>query len=240
MAADASKMKRGRTWEKEETVLLLEKWGDQNIQHRLKECSRKNPIWLEISRYLKASGYEDREYDSCKTRLHTLVSTYRGYKDACNKTGNATPKKQPPFYKELDDILADKPSTRPAVLINSIQMATTTSAEAMDDDIDRDDLSFDDCERDENQLDDENSSCVEGQNNEECPPKRKRRKPSNQELLMDRMDECMSSFMSYQQEADHLFCEAEKERERREGEREEKRRKEDQEFLLKLASILKK
>jgi len=57
---------------------------------------------------------------------------------------------------------------------------------------------------------------------------------------MDRMDECMSSFMSYQQEADHLFCEAEKERERREGEREEKRRKEDQEFLLKLASILKK
>ncbi|KAK3745702.1 hypothetical protein QZH41_007916 [Actinostola sp. cb2023] len=123
---------------------------------------KKTPIWLEISRYLKASGYEDREYDSCKTRLHTLVSTYRGYKDACNKTGNATPKKQPPFYKELDDILADKPSTRPAVLINSIQMATTTSAEAMDDDIDRDDLSFDDCERDENQLDDENSSCVEG------------------------------------------------------------------------------
>jgi len=162
MAADASKMKRGRTWEKEETVLLLEKWGDQNIQHRLKECSRKKPIWLEISRYLKASGYEDREYDSCKTRLHTLVSTYRGYKDACNKTGNETPKKQPPFYKELDDILADKPSTRPAVLINSIQMATTTSAEAMDDDIDRDDLSFDDCERDENQLDDENSSNVEG------------------------------------------------------------------------------
>lgn len=140
-------------------IVINRKMGNENIQQRLKECSRKNPVWVEMSNYLKASGYEDREYDSCKTRIHTLISTYRNYKDACNKTGNAAPEKQPPFYKELENILADKPATRPAVLINSIP-TTSTTGEAIADD--RDD-SLDD---DENQLFDEqcdeNSACVEG------------------------------------------------------------------------------
>ena len=46
--------------------------------------------------------------------------------------------------------------------------------------------------------------------------------------------------VSYQQAADRDFLAAEEARERREEEREEKRRKEDQEFLLKLAQVLRK
>ena len=46
--------------------------------------------------------------------------------------------------------------------------------------------------------------------------------------------------MEYQQAADESFFEAEAGRERREEERTEKRRKEDQEFLLKLAQVLHK
>jgi len=57
---------------------------------------------------------------------------------------------------------------------------------------------------------------------------------------MGKIDDTMNAFMVYQQEADQLFLEAEKERESREEKREDKRRKEDQEFLLQLASILKK
>ena len=45
--------------------------------------------------------------------------------------------------------------------------------------------------------------------------------------------------MEYQQQADRLFLEAERERECKEEQREEKRRKEDQEFFLKLAKVLK-
>lgn len=110
--------KRGRTWEKEETLVLLEKWGEDNVQERLKECKRKKPIWEEISGHVKASGYEDRESESCKTRIHTLVSAYRTYKDQTSKTGTATAKK-PPFFSELDDILSDKPATRPLMVLNS-------------------------------------------------------------------------------------------------------------------------
>lgn len=57
---------------------------------------------------------------------------------------------------------------------------------------------------------------------------------------MGKIDDTMNAFMVYQQEADQLFLEAEKERESREEKIEDKRRKEDQEFLLQLASILKK
>ena len=115
---------RGRVWEHKETLLLLEKWGDENIQLQLKSCTRKTPIWLEIAAYLRAAGYEDRDDGSCKTRIHTLISAYRSYKDECAKTGNATTKKKPAFFDEVDELLSDKPCTKPKVIIKSATIST--------------------------------------------------------------------------------------------------------------------
>ena len=106
----AAKKVRGRTWEDRETRLLLEKWGDENVQLRLKSCTRKKSIWQEIGDFLMACGYEDRDGEACKTRLHTLVTAYRQYKDELKKTGNAT-------TSELDKILSDKPSTQSKIVI---------------------------------------------------------------------------------------------------------------------------
>ena len=117
MAEERDDKKRGRTWEKEETIILLEKWGEENIQQRLKECSRKKPIWQEISTYLNASGYDDRDCDSCKTRIHTLISAYGRYKDALSRSGKATPKKKAPFSDEINEILLDKPAMRPVIVL---------------------------------------------------------------------------------------------------------------------------
>ena len=124
MAEERDDKKRGRTWEKEETIILLEKWGEENIQLRLKECKRKKPIWQEISNFLNASGYNDRDCDSCKTRIHTLISAYRSYKDALSRSGNATPKKKSPFFDEIDEILSDKPATKPVMVISSTTLAS--------------------------------------------------------------------------------------------------------------------
>ena len=99
---------RGKVWEHKETPLLLEKWGDENIQLWLKSCTRKKPLWREIAAYLWAAGYEDRDDGSCKTRIHTLISASRSYKDECSKTGNATTKKKPAFFDEVDEVLSDK------------------------------------------------------------------------------------------------------------------------------------
>jgi len=55
-----------------------------------------------------------------------------------------------------------------------------------------------------------------------------------------KFDKAFESFVEYQQAADKSFLKAEAARERREEERAEKRRKEDQEFHLKMAQVLKK
>ena len=69
-------------------------------------------------------------------------------------------------------------------------------------------------------------------------PAPKRRKTTQQDVLK-KIDDSLKSFIECQQQADRLFLEAEMERERKEEEREAKRRKEDQEFFLKLAKVLK-
>ena len=103
-------------------MLLLQKWGDENIQTKLLSSTRKKPIWQEISAFLRAAGYEDRDEDACKTRIHTLISGYRSYKDECRKTGNATPKKKPAFFDEVDEHLSGKPCTKPKSIVNSSQI----------------------------------------------------------------------------------------------------------------------
>lgn len=108
----AVKKPRGRVWENRETMLLLQKWGDENIQTKLLSCTRKKPIWQEISAFLRAAGYEDRDEDACKTRIHTLVSAYRSYKDECRKTGNETPKKKPAFFDEVRKALHEAKECR--------------------------------------------------------------------------------------------------------------------------------
>ena len=55
-----------------------------------------------------------------------------------------------------------------------------------------------------------------------------------------KIEKALEAFVSYRHVADRSFLAAEETRERREEEREEERRKEDQEFLLKLAQVLRK
>ena len=125
----APKKVRGRRWEDRETRVLLEKWGDENVQLRLKSCTRKKPIWKEIGDFLMACGYEHRDGEACKTRLHTLVTAYRQYKDELKKTGKATPSKKTPFFDELDKKLSDKPSTQSKIVINWTTIVTASSLE---------------------------------------------------------------------------------------------------------------
>jgi len=120
MAEERGHKKWGRTWEKEQTIILLEKWGGENIQQRL---------WEEISTYQNASGYDDRDCDLCKTRIHTLISAYRGYKDALSRCGNATPKKKAPFFDEINEILLDKPATRTVIVLSSTVLESAQSKE---------------------------------------------------------------------------------------------------------------
>ena len=70
----------------------------------------------------------ERTVAARKTRIHTvtLISAYRSFKDECAKTGNATLKKKPAFFHEVDELLSDKPSSKSKVIIKSATSATIT------------------------------------------------------------------------------------------------------------------
>ena len=69
--------------------------------------------------FMKACGYEDRDGDVSKTRIHTVTTTYRTYLDSKRNTTRTAPSKKPPCFDELDAILNYKPTTMPHVLASS-------------------------------------------------------------------------------------------------------------------------
>ena len=38
---------------------------------------RKTKIWDDMAIFMRACGYEDRDGEMCKTRIHTLASAHR-------------------------------------------------------------------------------------------------------------------------------------------------------------------
>ena len=71
----AVKIPHGRVWKNGEAMLLLQKWKDKkqtNKQTKLLSCPRRKPIWQEISVFLRAIPYENRDEDGCNTKRHTL------------------------------------------------------------------------------------------------------------------------------------------------------------------------
>lgn len=81
--------------------------------------------------FCNKSGYL-RHYNSCKTQIHLLISTYRGYKDLLLRSRNATPQKKVPFFEQIDKILSDKLATKPVRVLSSNTLASTESKQMYD------------------------------------------------------------------------------------------------------------
>ena len=226
MAAEKKVNKRSRHWEDVETKQLIYKWSDENIQQRLKACTRKKKIWDEIALYLQAAGYE-RDGEMCKTRIHTLTSAYRNYLDVKrNKTGSAPPRK-PPCFDQLDDILGDKPTTYPHHLKSS--STTTTCSEfdeqkntnnfqyLFDDSVANTDIASEsllnnseipiDCVSVESGSisDNSNNSSLNSAPSNSGFYFKKTKKRSSSEILFDKLNQSMSAFMKAQSDQDREF-----------------------------------
>ena len=91
-------------------------------------CTRKRPIWQEISDFF----YKDRDKDACKTRIHTLVRAYRSYKEECEKTRIGTPKRKPALFDEVDEFFSKKPYSKQKVVVNSSKIIIEADNEEED------------------------------------------------------------------------------------------------------------
>ncbi|XP_072311277.1 uncharacterized protein [Eucyclogobius newberryi] len=95
------------TWSDKETVLLLEIWGDPQVQQDLKRFPHNTPVYNEIAEKLAACGYR-RSADQCYTRIKRLKALYRNCLERLEKGGDKPDFK---FYNILEKILGSQPST---------------------------------------------------------------------------------------------------------------------------------
>ena len=103
-------------WQDDETTKLLEPWGEESVQASLEGCVRNIVIYDKIATELTSFGYQ-RMGVHCQERVKKLKKDYKKTKHNLNETGNK--RKICKFHEKLNDILADKPSTKPAIVIDS-------------------------------------------------------------------------------------------------------------------------
>jgi hypothetical protein len=122
------------TWSKEETLKLIEIWGDDRIQAQLEGVHRNQDVFNKIAREMGESGF-DRTFQQCRDKLKKLKSEYRKLKDKQGKTGEGK-RKDWDYFDAMDAILGTKPATQPPVIVDTLQDTSDIQADVSGPDCD--------------------------------------------------------------------------------------------------------
>ena len=113
------------TWSDEEVFELIDLWGE-NIQVQLETCKRNKWVYEKIATRMKEAGY-DRSADQCREKAKKLKGEYRKIKDKEGKTGTGRINRK--FFDVLDALLGNRPSTKPAITVDTFKDSEDESAE---------------------------------------------------------------------------------------------------------------
>ena len=78
--------KKMALWRDEETLNLIEVWGEDNIQAQLEGCKQNAQVFAKIASEMKDAGYECTR-DQCWDKIKKLKGEYRKIIDKHGKTG---------------------------------------------------------------------------------------------------------------------------------------------------------
>ncbi|XP_075886350.1 uncharacterized protein LOC142890909 isoform X2 [Nelusetta ayraudi] len=98
-------------WSDKETIILLEVWGDQQVQRSIRRYPHNGHIFTEISEKLGAHGFS-RSAEQCHSRIKRLKTSYRQCQESMSSSG--TDRVDFKFYDLLEQILDKQPSTSAA------------------------------------------------------------------------------------------------------------------------------
>ena len=107
---------KGQTWTHKEILALIHIWSDSTVQSQLDGASRTADIWGDVAGRLRAAGF-DRTAKQCKDKMNNLKQYYKDLKDGHNKSGHD--RSNWPYSDLMDDVLGDRPSTRPRNVIDT-------------------------------------------------------------------------------------------------------------------------
>ncbi|XP_036004846.1 uncharacterized protein zgc:113263 isoform X1 [Fundulus heteroclitus] len=114
-------------WSDKETIILLEVWGDPQMQHGLRRYPHNGHIFTEVSEKLNANGYS-RTPEQCHTRIKRLKTAYRQCKE--NMSSSGTDRVDFKFYDLLEQILEKQPSTSSAIVTDSIEISEDSNGDS--------------------------------------------------------------------------------------------------------------
>lgn len=104
---DSSKVSLGSDtkvpWSDEETLILLDIWGMNSMQHAVKDCLKNPHIFTQMSQRLAEQGYR-RTVEQCQTRIKQL----KKYFEQISSIGGSA-KLECKFYDQLEQILSSNP-----------------------------------------------------------------------------------------------------------------------------------
>ena len=238
------------TWVDPEVYKLIEIWSEDSIQAQLEGCRRNKEVYEKISRELKDAGYE-RTAEQCREKVKKLKGEYRKVKDKHNKTG--TGRKAWKFLNAMDDVIGDKPTTKPPVVIDTLEdntEAVSTEQEEVEEEITEKEKDNADCSSSDpteaepyGSSSDKHSVC--NSTSRSATPNPEEKKPRKRSLRDDKIEKMMGSvvdkLLKAQESSDLKYLELEEKRmrmEERMSEREERQKREEREFQLKLFSIM--
>ncbi|XP_069556074.1 uncharacterized protein [Brachyistius frenatus] len=115
-------------WSDKETIILLELWGDTQIQQCLRRYPHNGHIFTEISEKLSANGFS-RSPEQCHTRIKRLKANYRQCQE--NMSSSGTDRVDFKFYDLLEQILEKQPSTSSTVVTDSIEISEDSNGESV-------------------------------------------------------------------------------------------------------------
>ena len=118
-------------WSKEETFKLISIWSEDNIQAQLEGCKRNRKVYTKISRELSVAGY-NRTYEQCREKLKKLKIGFKKISDKRKETGQGRYPEWD-YYDAMDEVLGHKPSTQPAVVVDTLEDSQVQDTQTDDD-----------------------------------------------------------------------------------------------------------
>lgn len=116
-------LKMAQACRDDETVKLIELWGESNVQEELDGCRRNKHVYEKISVEMGRNGFK-KTGCQCREKIKKLKAEYKKVKDSNKPTG--TDRKSGKYFSKLNKILGNKPATKPSIIVDSLRMITMT------------------------------------------------------------------------------------------------------------------
>ena len=217
-------------WTDEETLKLVEIWGDDAIQAMLEGSRRNKDVFKKIAREMEAAGYS-KTAEQCQGKIKKLKYEYKKIKDKHSQTGEG--RKDWKFLEPMDAVLGHKPATRPPIVVESGGVREGSEkpevTEEGETEADGQDVEEQSCSsHSEPSVSERKKSPGEG------PSQKRKRETSSGVAKFSRMEELVEKIVKVQEESDKHYMKLEEKL----LEMEEQRRKESQDFQLRMMSML--